>query len=129
MLHVDLGPVAASMGWGDDDAPAYHSALAQVLAITGRAIADVDSLAGDALLHFRALLRAEVWRIISSHLALDVDYSADGASFKRSQAQATAERMRTQALADAAQYGEVAEYMASTVAITHTDPYLVDYDG
>lgn len=125
-LHNSLGPVAASMGWADG-AQVYLDALDQSLLITGRTEAQVATLTGDDLLHFRMMFSAEIWRVITDYLALDIDYSADGASFKRQQGVDNARKRRTEYLMEAAKYGLVPDYTADTATVTHADPYVVDY--
>lgn len=86
-LESELGPVATSLGWtragGDFDEP-INDALFLIEET------DVVNVGSSDISDFRTLGKLTTWRKVMSFVSMDMDFSADNASYKRSQLQVMA---------------------------------------
>jgi hypothetical protein len=117
-MHAELREVATALGWtvvaGSYDEPLIETLLAYGVS---------DIVAATDIRKLRALARREVWRAVASATAGDHDFSAEGASYSRSQIHAQALAMLTRAESDAGRYDAGGGY-AVTISKTHyADPY------
>lgn len=120
-LHQSLGHTAEALGWstaGND----YDLIVEETLLAMG--VSDIDEVTD--IRQIRALGQLHLWQAVANAVAGDYDFSADGASYSRSQliqhAQQRLESARTAAMewdpAYSAVVGEVTY---------HRDPYA-DHD-
>lgn len=119
-LHAEVGNIASALGWSVDGGE-YDEPVNDALLMYGESdIENIDSTEGVRKLRLLGLLAA--WRKAASHLAGDYDFSADGASYSRSQAYAMAEK-RVQAL-ESQCAGFLPEYAVHTQQMDWShDPY------
>jgi hypothetical protein len=119
-MHTVLGDVATQLGWTAADS--YDNAVDEALLAYGCAsIADVSGAQNIALL--RAYARAEVWNQVAAYTTADIDFSADGASYSRSQLHSHARTQAALASADVQQRGGYG-YTVRNTHIDHAhDPY------
>lgn len=120
-MHSVLGDVATTMGWSAGTA-SYGEAVNETLLAYG--VDSISSISGrDGIAKLRALARVEAWRQVISNTAGGYDFSADGASYSRSQMHEQALASMRVAEADAMQYGGYG-YEAIFQNLEHVqDPY------
>lgn len=120
-MHATLGDVASALGWAAGTA-SYGEAVNETALAYG--VDDITTIAGrDNIARLRALARVESWRQVMSYTAGNFDFSADGASYDRSQIHAQAVKALALAEADAMKYGAYGyEMVAQNVRDVH-DPY------
>lgn len=120
MLAV-TGNVAAALGW---DIENFDEAVNDALVAYGvSSIADATDIA-----KLRALAKVEAWRTAVNGTAADIEFSADGGTYKRNQMheQALAALERAEAAAMAAGYADSYAPAISMGSMIHVDPYLSD---
>lgn len=124
MLTVTTN-VAAALGW---DADNFEEAVNDALVAYGVTdIADATDIA-----KLRAIAKVEAWRAVVDGTAADIEFTADGANFKRNQmhSQALAALERAQAEAVAKGYISLEPAIeAPAIALgvmQWSDPYLTD---
>ncbi len=120
-----LGGVATVLGLTADS---FVDAVDDVCLAMG--ISDVSE--ATEMVKVRALARYHALRHAQTHLATWYDFSADGASFNRSQAQEQVKAMLAQAEADAMPYLSGNQYAVTKATVNYTtdaDPYQWTLDG
>jgi hypothetical protein len=114
--------VAAALGWTSDD---FLEAVNDTLTAYGEsAIDDATDVT-----KLRTLAKVEAWRAVVDGTAADIEFTADGSSFKRNQmhAHAVAAMERAESAATAAGYGDTYAPAITLGTIYHSsDPYLTD---
>ena len=124
-MHVMLGKVAKALDlhFGPSDAGDYAEAVNDALLAYGAE--DIATITGSTNFQkLRALARVAAWRFVVTNFAALFDFSADGASYNRSQLFEHATRALTLAEEAAAAY--VTNYQARIVSVDHIhDPYRV----
>lgn len=122
MLSVTSN-VATALGW---TASNFTEAVYDALVAAG--VDDIDDVTDIAEL--RALAKVEAWRAVVDGTAADIEFTADGSSFKRNQMHEHAKGAleRAEAAATAAGYGDTYAPAISMGSIVHADPYLTDED-
>lgn len=126
-MAADLGPMATMLGWtveGGDYDEIYVSTLLRL------GVEDLSGLTGlDNLRKVRAFASVEAWRAVIKALAGRYDFSADGASLSRSQAQVQAAESLSLAEDEAMSYGDWNVATMTSVVHKH-DPhtYLEEED-
>lgn len=117
--------VAAALGW---DADNFEEAVNDALVAYGVTdIADATDVA-----KLRTIAKVEAWRAVVDGTAADIEFTADGANFKRnqmhSQALAALERAQSEAVAKGYISLEAAvEAPAIALGVMQwSDPYLTD---
>jgi hypothetical protein len=82
-MHNELGPVAKVLGYTEPNGNAgvYQEAVNEVMLALGV----TDLLRAPDIRKVRALARRQAWTMANNGLATKYDYSADGASYNRSQ--------------------------------------------
>ena len=120
-MHATLGDVASALGWAAGTA-SYGEAVNETLIAYGAA--DIATVSGtEGIAKLRALARVESWRQVASYTAGAFDFSADGATYNRSQIHAQAVKALALAEADAMRYGAYGyEVVIQNVRDMH-DPY------
>lgn len=120
-MHSVLGDVATALGWAAGTA-SYGEAVNEALLVYG--VDSISSVSGrDNIAKLRALARVEAWRQVAAYTAGGYDFTADGASYQRSQMHAQAMASMRTAEADAMQYGGYG-YEAIFQNLEHVhDPY------
>jgi hypothetical protein len=73
----------------------------------------------------RSLAKVEAWRTVIGYLMTAYDFSADGASYKRSQMLAAAEKAMASAQADAEVNGYSTAYAIQMGTIIYSDAYAI----
>lgn len=120
-MHSALGDTATALGWAAGTA-SYGEAINETLLAYGAG--DIATVTGnDNIARLRALARAEAWRQVAAYTAGNFDFSADGASYNRSQMHAQAKAAVQMAEADAMRYGAYGyDVVIQNVQDVH-DPY------
>lgn len=120
MLSV-TGNVAAALGWTASD---FTEAVNDALVAYG--VPDIANATDIAKL--RALAKVEAWRAVVDGTAADIEFTADGANFKRNQMhqQAVAALERAQSEATARGYADSYVPAIQVGAVQWKDPYLTD---
>lgn len=120
-MHATLGDVASALGWASGTA-SYGEAVNETALAYG--VDDITTITGrENIARLRALARAESWRQVMAYTAGDFDFSADGASYNRSQVHAQAKAALQLAEADAMRYGAYGfDVVVQNVRDVH-DPY------
>lgn len=120
-MHATLGDVASALGWASGTA-SYGNAVDEALLAYGAT--DIATITGtEGIAKLRALARAESWRQVAAYTAADFDFTADGATYNRSQIHAQAVKALAQAEADALRHGAYGYSMiVQNVRDVH-DPY------
>lgn len=120
MLSVTVN-VAGALGWtATNFTEAVNDALVAYGVPTIVQATDVAKL--------RVLAKVEAWRIVVDGAAADIEFTADGANFKRNQMhqQAVAALERAQSEAVAKGYAADSAPAILLGSMSHTDPYLTD---
>lgn len=120
MLSVTAN-VASALGW---TATNFTEAVNDALVAYG--VTDIANVTDIAKL--RSLAKAEAWRAVVAGTAADIEFTADGASFKRNQMHEQAVAALERAEGEAVDRGYM-ELFGSTISVgsmIHTDPYLTD---
>jgi len=73
----------------------------------------------------RSLAKVEAWKTVISYLMTAYDFTADGASYKRSQMLAAAESALSRVEADAALAGYSTVYGIQMGTMVYSDPYTI----
>lgn len=120
-MHSILGDTATALGWASGTA-SYGEAVNETLLAYG--VGDISSVSGrDSISKLRALARVEAWRQVAAYTAGGYDFTADGASYQRSQMHQQAQDAMKAAEADAMRYGGYG-YEAIFQNLEHVqDPY------
>jgi hypothetical protein len=120
-MHAALGKVAEALGLTAPDS--YEEAINDALLAYGQTdIAQISGTAGVRKL--RALARVAAWRFVIANFAALYDFSADNASYSRSQLLANAEKALKVAEDAAVAYSDA--YAGKIVKVRHVnDPYVV----
>jgi hypothetical protein len=122
-MHLMLGKVAKALDLhlGPNDAGDYAEAVNDALLAYGTdTIATITGI--DNLQKLRALARVAAWQYVINNFAALYDFSADGASYNRSQLLANAEKALAVAIDGSLPY--LPTYQAKIVAVDHRDdPY------
>ncbi|MCC6490679.1 MAG: hypothetical protein IT364_24550 [Candidatus Hydrogenedentes bacterium] len=119
-LHSELGPVASSLAW-TVDAGDYDEAVNDALLMYG--VTDIAGITGaENIQKLRLLGKLAAWRRVLEHTAGDHDFSADGASYSRSQVNQMAQERVQDLETRAAPYLD--EYSISVQRMDHpNNPY------
>jgi len=124
-MHVMLGKVAEALNlhFNPTDAGDYGEAVNDALLEYGETT--IASITGTANLQkLRALARVAAWQYVINNFAALYDFSADGASYNRSQLFKNAQESLK--LAEQAALPYSSNYSAKIVAVDHKhDPYQV----
>jgi hypothetical protein len=124
-MHLTLGKVAEALGlhFGPEDAGDYAVAVENTLLAYGAD--DIATISGtESIRKLRALASVCAWRYAVTNFAALYDFSADGASYSRSQLFAQAKESLDLAEDQAVPYA--ASYAAKIVPVDHKhDPYRV----
>jgi hypothetical protein len=124
-MHVMLGKVAKALDlhMGPNDAGDYAEAVNDTLLAYGTD--DIATVAGIANIQkLRALARVAAWQYVVANFAALYDFSADGASYNRSQLLKNAQEALKVALDASLPYA--VNYQARIVSVDHKhDPYRV----
>lgn len=115
-MHAALGQIAAALSYANTLAE-YQEAVNDALELYG--VSDVAQATDISKL--RACARLCAWTKAASGVAYD--FSADGASFSRSQIMAQIQAQLAEAGLSAAQYVDVAGLTVEAQAVTYSDPY------
>lgn len=125
-LHAELGTMATGLEW-TVDAGSYDEIVYDSLFRYGQI--DIGEITGaDNVRRLRCLAKVFVWRAVVKAVAGDFDFSADGASFSRSQIQTMAEKALRMAEDEAGPYlyddDDDNRNAACITKVTHKhDPY------
>lgn len=120
MLSV-TSAVSATVGETGLQTYAFAEAVNDVLVAYGvDDIADAEDIA-----KLRSLAKVEAWRTVISHLMTAYDFSADGASYSRSQMLAAAEKALSMAESAAEASGYSSTYAIQLGTITYSDAYAL----
>lgn len=117
-MATELGQLATALGYSGS--AGYQEAVNGALALYG--VADVAQATDIAKL--RALARLEAWKLAASGAAYD--FSADGASFSRSQLMDQINARLRAAELEAASYADLPGYAAAVTGVTYTEDYYAD---
>lgn len=126
-LEKVLGHTATMLGWSQAGG-SFDEILNETLLTMGETdVANVTDIR-----QIRAIGRLQAWTAAAQALAGEYDFSADGASYSRSQAFEHAKAMVSQAQLEAAEYDP--QFSAVLDSVTYTedpyanhDDYLSDY--
>lgn len=120
MLSVTTN-VASALGW---TATNFTEAVNDALVAYG--VTDVADVADIAKL--RALAKVEAWRACVDGTAADIEFTADGANFKRNQMHQQALAALERAQSEAVAKGYTTDYAPAIElgSMVHADPYLTD---
>ena len=117
-MHTALGAVATALGI-TVAAGSYDEAVNETLIAYG--VSDVTSATN--MRKVRSLARREAWRTAQASAAGRFDFSADGASYSRSQMHSMIATALATAESDAAQYDAAGAYTVTIGRIEYEDPY------
>lgn len=119
-IHDDLGSVATVFGWSVGKG-SYNLIITETLLSLGMtALSEVSSAAG--AMRVVAIAKLKAWQKAVKNAATYFNFSADGASFSRSQIQAMVKEGLAIAQAEAMQYD--GNYRVGVDVLTHKhDPY------
>ena len=101
------------------DSYAFEEAVNDTLTAYGAATIDLAT----NIAKLRALAKVEAWKTLITYLMTLYDFTADGASYKRSQMLAAAEAALSKAEADAALAGYSTVYSIEMGTMVYSDPY------
>ena len=117
------GRVAEFLSWSVEEGDLDDVLEATLLAYPVEEIGTVPATV-DGVKKLRALGLAELWTAVVEALTLEIDHSADGASFSRSQLLQNAERQLSRAASLADAYGWTSQTTARIAAVVDgNDPY------
>lgn len=120
-----LGHTATGLGWatganGGDFEEVINDTLIQM------GLTDIANVTAARIPELRALAQVHLWTAVAESVAGDFDFSADGASYSRSQLQEHAQAMLEKAETRAMQY-DPSYQVTGHPAKYHRDPYA-DHD-
>jgi hypothetical protein len=116
-----LSTTSAVAGVVELESYAFSEAVNDVLVTYG-----VDTIAEAIdIAKLRSLAKVEAWRTVIGYLMIAYDFSADGASYKRSQMLAAAKDALASAQADAEVSGYSSAYAIQMGTITYSDAYAI----
>lgn len=116
-LHAYLGNLAAQLNWNVESG-SYNSAVIETLEKYG--VETEAQATNTKKLH--ALGKVELWKAVLREVSFDYDFSADGASYKRSQLHELVSKNLAEAFLDAFPY--LPEYQIEVGEFTtEEDPY------
>ena len=122
-LQRALGALSGVLDWTTDQ-NSFDEVIIDVL--NAMEYSNVEDVPESQIPELRALGRVYLWKAVVVETLADYDFSADGASYSRSQVFDHAQRMLAQAETDAAKWLENMTVGVSKVTY-HRDPYA-DYD-
>lgn len=122
-LQRKLGSLATALNWTSSK-QSFDEIIIDTLNALG--VSNIEDVQEAEIPKLRALGVVFLWRAVKGEVSGDYDFSADGASYSRSQVFGHAERMLTQAESDAAQYLDLLTVKSARVTY-HRDPYA-DHD-
>jgi len=121
-LQSYLGGLAEQLDWDSTD---YEFIVSETLELYGM---DTEAQATDSK-KLHALAKVITWKTVLREVTFNYDFSADGASFKRSQMYALAKQNLDEAMKDALEYLPAYEILSGEMTTEH-DPYIyLDYSG
>lgn len=119
-IHGELGTVASSLEWtvaGGSYDEAINSALAAL------DVSSISEVTGSSIADLRILAELFAWRRVSKHTAGDMDFEADGGSYKRSQTHAQAKSMMAMLEASVAHYTPGYQVVVERIDDSIRNPY------
>lgn len=120
-MHGELGPVAEVLGYSTPagDAGIYQEAVNEALLSLG--VQDISAVTD--MRKLRAVARLEAWNMALNALSTLYDFTADGATYNRSQMRAMAQKAVDQAMSDCYAFG-LGGYEVSIERLRYSnDPY------
>jgi hypothetical protein len=120
-LEATLGHTATALGWS-----AAQNSFDEVVNDTLIAMGETDITNVTDIPQVRAIGRLMAWRAVVMALAGDYDFSADGASYSRSQAFEQAKAMLAEAQLAATEYDP--QFSAISEDVVYTEDYLANHN-
>lgn len=122
-LQRAMGGLSGVLEW-TSDRQSFDEVIIDTL--NAMEVVNVEDVPESEIPKLRALGKVYLWKSISVEMSADYDFSADGASYSRSQVFEHAQRMLSQAEIDAADW-LITSKVGVAKATYHRDPYA-DHD-